>query len=154
VDPFVNIPETPSHLDSERLRTANRALNTSLSSGDLNTPTKKYITKLTSLSEQLRAHNLIAERNYTEALKIIHERKERASRKRHALKGHVLITTKEVLEKLENADNATQERKKRKVNKKAKKASEPSTSKSANAPISLEQIVFYSNESTAHIMSK
>jgi len=154
VDPFVNIPETPSRLDSERLRIANRALNTNLSSGTLNTPTKKYITKLTSLSEQLRAHNIIAERNYTEALKIIHERKERTSGKRHALKGHVLVTTKEVLEKLENADKATQEWKKRKVNKKAKKVSEPSTSESANAPISLDQIVFYSVENTEHIMSK
>jgi len=154
IDPFVNIPETPSRLNSEHLRTANRALVTNLGSGTLNTPTKNYITKLTSLSEQLRAHNIVAERNYTEALKIIHERKERTSGKRHVLKGHVVITTEEMLKKLEDTQKVAPEPKKKRVDKKTKKASEPSTSKSANAPISLDQIVFYSVENTEHIMSK
>ena len=108
VNPFVNIPETPLSLDSEPLRTANRVLVANINSGTVNTSEKKYITKLMSLTEQLRAHNIIAEHNYIEALKIISERKKRTSGKRHALKGRVLVTTKEILKKLEDAEKATQ----------------------------------------------
>jgi len=110
--------------------------------------------KLTSLSEQLQAHNIIVERNYEEVLEIVHKRKEPASGKRHTLKAHVVITTEELLKKLEDAEKVPQERKKRKVNKNAKKASGPSINQSVKSPISLEQIVFYSNENMELIMSK
>ena len=78
-----------------------------ISSGTVNTFEKKYITKLMSLTEQLRAHNIIAECNYIEVLKIISERKECTSGKRYTLKGRVLVTMEEILKKLEDAEKTT-----------------------------------------------
>lgn len=109
---------------------------------------------MTSLNEKLRAHNIIAERNYKETLKIIREMNERVSGNRHALKGHVVITTEKMLKDLEDTKKVTEERKKRKIDKEAKKTSKPSASESVNASISLEQKIFYSNENMERIMSK
>ena len=131
IDPIINIPETPSHLNSEPLRTANNALITNLNSGTLNTPAKQYIPKLTSLIEQPGAHNIIAERNYEYILRIIRERKEHTLGKHHILKN------------LEDAEKVTQECKKKMIDKTGKKVSELSTNESEHAPISLEQIIFY-----------
>ncbi len=105
LNPFSNIPETPSKLDSNILRSANTALITSLNAGALDTPTKKYIPQLASIAENLRAKFSILQHQYNEVTKILRKRKEHSTGKCVALKDQVLITTKELREKLVDAQN-------------------------------------------------
>lgn len=74
--PFSNIPETPSKLDSAALRIANRMLLDAINASDLGTPTKRYASFLTSLTEDLQARCTASEYQFNQISRIVKRRKE------------------------------------------------------------------------------
>ena len=73
---FNIVPSTPSQLDRTVLCSANEALLSNIHAGILDTPTKAYIPKLVALSENLRATNVMVQRNYESLRTIVKKRRE------------------------------------------------------------------------------
>jgi hypothetical protein len=71
---FEKVPDTPSKLDSNILRKANAVLKTNIEAGILNTPIKSYISRLSSLAEQLRAGFIVIRHQFIEQGKILKRR--------------------------------------------------------------------------------
>ena len=111
---FEKIPETPSKLEPNILREANSTLRISLVTGVFTTPIKSYIARLTSLTEQLRADNIILQDHVQKQTNILKRRQEQQSGKRLALEGRMHMTTREVVDAAHAAEMTTA-RKRRKT---------------------------------------
>jgi hypothetical protein len=112
--PFLSVPDTPSKLDSASLRVANTTLLQTMDASNLDTPTKRYISRLASLTENLRARCMASELQFEEISKIVKQRREYSSGKRVALKDQIVLTMPEIYAKINSAENATRQ-KRRKV---------------------------------------
>jgi len=104
---FSNIPDTPSKLDSTSLRAANTTLLQMVNASNLDTPTKQYVSRLTSLVENLQARYTASERRFEEISKIVKRRRKHSTGKRVALKDQIVLTTPEMYAKINIAENAT-----------------------------------------------
>lgn len=104
---FTNVAETPSKLDSTSLRAANMLLLDNVKASNLDTPTKQYVSHLTSLSENLRARYTASECQFKQISKIVKQRREHSTGKRVALKDQIVLTTPEMYTKIQEAENAT-----------------------------------------------
>jgi hypothetical protein len=111
--PFSNVPETPSKLESISLRSANMILLEKINATNLDTPTKRYVSRLTSLIENLRARYTASERQFDEISKIVKRRREHSTGKRVALKDKIVLTTPEIYAKISEAENATRQKRRK-----------------------------------------
>jgi hypothetical protein len=107
---FNSVPDTPSHLDSTIFRSANQTLLNKIQASNLDSPTRSYASKLISLSEHLRASNILIKHHHEELSAIVKKRKVMAQGKRVALKDQVLVTTEELYAKVKAAEEATKSR--------------------------------------------
>ena len=104
---FDLVPTTPSQLDPANFRAANETLANNIEAGILDTPTRTYNLKLISLSENLRARNVLIEHSYNELTVIVKKRRVMEHGKRVVLKDKVLVTTEEMYTQLKEAEDAT-----------------------------------------------
>ena len=104
---------TSSPPDAIILHSANIVLNELVwNNKSLPTPARKYVPRLTSTAEQLRAENTILRHENDELKSVLSARKQRLSGKRVVLEGKVLVSTSEIHQKLLECETATKEKKK------------------------------------------
>ena len=113
-NPFANMPETPSKMDSGLFRLAHQKLLENIEAGILDTPTKQYVPRLVSWFENCRAKLSIVEHQYMEVTKILKRRKEHSTGKRIALKDQIILTTEDLYSKVNDAENATRVKRQKK----------------------------------------
>jgi hypothetical protein len=107
--------------DATTLQKTNAALTTLVETKTpLFTPARKYIRRLASKSEQLRAENSILKTRLQAATDLLSARQNRTKGKHIALKDQLLLTTEEIRKTVEEIEKAEQKRakKKRKCNPK------------------------------------
>lgn len=121
---FNLVPNTPSHLNPATFRSANEALLNNIQASVLDTPTRTYIPKLVSLSENLRASHILVQHHVEELGVIVKRRRIMAQGKRVILKDQVLVTTEELYAKVKAAEDATKNRKNSVGHRRGKKAVE------------------------------
>ena len=115
--PFSAVPETPSKLNSTSLRAANTMLLEQINASNLNTPAKQYISRLGSLTENLRARYTASEHQFEEISRIVKRRREHSTGKRIALKDQIVLTTPEMYAKINAAEIATRQKRAKKAPK-------------------------------------
>ena len=130
---FNLVPATPSQLDPTVLRSANEALLSNIHAGILDTPTQAYIPKLVSLSENLRATNVMVQRNYESLNAIVKKRREMVQGKRVVLKDQTLVTTEELYQKVRAAEEATRKRKRLTGRRKSRRVSQTTLASTEDA---------------------
>src|SRR4030095_5484471 len=100
--PFDNISSSP---DAIALRSANIALKDLITNRNkpLDTPARKYVSKLANTAEQFQAQNALLKRELSDVKRVVSARAERKSGKRVAIEGRYLISTQEVYEQVADA---------------------------------------------------
>jgi DDE superfamily endonuclease/Tc5 transposase DNA-binding domain/helix-turn-helix, Psq domain len=116
-------PTTPNHrslllssppTDTE-LRSSNAALNLMLSSQSrVDTPMRKYISRLTRTTETLTAQNTLLLKELQESQSVLAARKARKKGKRVALKGVIVMSTKEIQSAVSNLEEENRKNKAKK----------------------------------------
>jgi hypothetical protein len=108
--------------DTCALQKANNLVRKSLESHtSLETPVRRYISKLATGAEQLTTRHIINKCESDKLRSIIHTRKSRAKGKRFILKGHFHVSTAELRDAVAQAELATLRQAKKCDNKKGKK---------------------------------
>jgi hypothetical protein len=105
------------------LRRANNLLRTSLGSGtSLDSPLRRYVTKLADGAEQLTTRHIINKSETNKLRSIIQLRKRRSKGKRVLLRGHFHVSTAELRDAVIQAELDTRKKSKQSDNKKRKNA--------------------------------
>jgi len=111
--PFPDAILTSSPLDGNATHNANAAVIKLMASGEpLTTPARNYIAAMARRNNRLQARTAILEQRVEEATKVLSGRKERASGKRHSIKGKNIMTVKE-LELIAESEAITKQRKRK-----------------------------------------
>src|SRR5271167_4161071 len=110
MQPFTEVPETPSKIDPAILQQANKALISNIHAGILDTPTKTYIPKLVKFAEYASTQAILANHENRVKDNILKKRREMFTGKHVCLKGKYLITTERVRDDLKACENATRKR--------------------------------------------
>ncbi|KFZ01805.1 hypothetical protein V500_00614 [Pseudogymnoascus sp. VKM F-4518 (FW-2643)] len=110
-------PQTPNHRsllvssppsDAE-LRSSNAALNLMLQAQNvLDSPTRKYISRLTRTAETLRTQNTLLLRELQDTQSVLSARRTNKRGKRVALKGVIVMSTQEIQSAVLQIENETQ----------------------------------------------
>ena len=107
--------------DMTAVYATNKALNKMLDKGELNTPAKHYVRRLSHGYESLHAHYSISQQENQNYKRVLSARKERASGKRVILKNTIIASAEEIFQSIDEAERKTEARKKsRKARKKRK----------------------------------
>ena len=106
-------------LDGTELRQANALCNSEIQkAGNLPTPVKRYVARLTKAFEATCSKNTTLRKENTEQRELLKTRKYRKKGKRVALNGRFVFSTQEVLEIAREAEKATAEKTSRKRRRK------------------------------------
>ena len=89
---------TSSPPDMTAVYATNKALNKMLDKGELNTPAKDYIRRLSHGYESLHAHYSISQQENQNYKRVLSARKERASGKRVILKNTIIASAEEIFQ--------------------------------------------------------
>jgi len=115
-DVFDQVFINSSPPDATTLQEANKLLLSTIESGAIpSTPIRKYIRKLASGTEQLRAKSIVYQHDANNLRSIIKKRTTRTKGKRVVLKGHFHISTQELHKAVVAAKLDTKTRAKKRV---------------------------------------
>ncbi|KAH0560082.1 hypothetical protein GP486_003404, partial [Trichoglossum hirsutum] len=125
-----------SPLNEEVLKQTNKRFKSKVSQGlPLSSPTRQYAVGLAGMAENLATQVGILEKQNKAQMAILNDRKTKRSGKRMAIKGHFLLSTKEVLEKVREAEEETARKKETKATKATENATEaPQRSRKRKRP--------------------
>lgn len=113
--PFDNQLITSSPPDATLLHSTNTALNELLATREpLTTPARKYVARLSETTERLRAQVSILQREKEDLKQVVKARRDTKKGKRIALKGQILVSTRELHRAVVAAEKATCEKSKKK----------------------------------------
>jgi len=113
---------TSSPPDPAALYSSNQALKQVLETQEtLHTPVRHYISRLSNMTEKLRAHLTIAEETKNQLESVLSARKERASGKRLVLKGQFIVSRADIQKAIAEAEATTEAKKKKKRDKQERK---------------------------------
>ena len=107
--PAIQLPRLSiSPLSKETLQQANKEFKSKISQGlPLSSPTRQYAVGLAGMAENLATQVSILEKQNKAQMALLNGRKNQRSGKRIAIKGHFILSTKEVLEKVRKAEEET-----------------------------------------------
>ena len=109
-DVFNQVFVNSSPPDATTLRKANELLVATIDTcAVINTPVRKYIQKLATGTEKLRAQSIVHQHDASNLRSIIKKRNTRSKGKRMVLKGHFHISTQELLGAVVAAEKETKE---------------------------------------------
>ena len=110
--PFKDSVLTSSPLNTDDARSANAALLSELTAGDvLSTPARNYAQKVVKRSERMQVRNVIIEEEHAKLKAAVTMRKTILSGKRQVIDGKHILTTPEILTGLKEAEKKTKKRK-------------------------------------------
>jgi len=132
-DIFSQVFINSSPPDATILRKANELLNTTITAQEtVTTPVRKYIQKLSSATEKLRAQSIIHQQDAVNLRSVLKARVTRKKGKRAVLKGHYYVSTAKLRDAVLQAEKETLERSTKKDKKITKAVScEPESGEDA-----------------------
>ena len=117
-----------SQLDKEALKQSTKEFKSKVSQGlPLSSPSRQYAVGLAEIAENLATQVSILEKHNKMQEAILNNQKIKKSGKRMALKGHFILSTKEILEKIRKAEEETARRSKTTTSRRGQKRKRPET---------------------------